>query len=275
MTEFCHICPTAFLDEFAVDRPHHLTLAHLVEKDPKYVEFYKNAGGINIMDNSAFEMYKEGREMFSAGKLVPLAESIGADYIVMTDYPGEAGIKTIEKAKEMAPMIKECGFGTFFVPQSAVGDKADLIEGFKWALKDPLIDYIGVSILAIPNAYGVESGNKLQRFLSRWMFMKELENLGLTEDMFSKKIHFLGMVDGPNEITLMKDAGFLKYIDTWDSSAATWAGLNGISFDHSPSGLMAGKYENPVDFDFPMSDNLNIQLAKENCEYIDKLLREF
>ena len=35
-----------------------------------------------------------------------------------------------------------------------------------------------------------------------------------------QKIHFLGMVDGPMEIPLVRDF----HIDTWDSSAGAWAG---------------------------------------------------
>ena len=64
---------------------------------------------------------------------------------------------------------------------------------------------------------------------------------------------------------------FGKYIDTWDSSAAIWAGLNGIRFDNTPTGLLSGKFEKEVDFDFETNDNNLISLAKENMEYIDKL----
>ena len=64
----------------------------------------------------------------------------------------------------------------------------------------------------------------------------------------NKKIHFLGMADGPNEIDLVKD--YHHVITTWDSSAAIWAGMNGISFDNSPSSTLlpsSGLYpwENP------------------------------
>ena len=68
MTEFAHITPTAYLDLFAADRPFHLTLAHLIEEDPVYTDWYaqrdKSRGMspyVNVMDNSAFEMYKQGR----------------------------------------------------------------------------------------------------------------------------------------------------------------------------------------------------------------------
>ena len=84
-----------------------------------------------------------------------------------------------------------------------------------------------------------------------------------------KKIHFLGMVDGPNEISLVRDF----HIDTWDSSAGVWAGLNGISFDNSPTGLINGKFEKHVDFSADLSDNLDI--AKKNINYINELVARY
>ena len=282
MTDFCHITPTRYLDMFATGRSFHLTLAHLVEQDPTYAEFYKGLkmnrftwrGCTNIMDNSAFEMYKEGKPMYSTDKLIPMAQACGADYVVMSDYPGEESKKTVKAAIDMAPQLREAGLGTFFCPQSKVGDIEDLLNCFDWAADAEQVDYIGVSILAIPNAYGVEKDNKLQRFLSRWKFMQELLNSGILEKARGndKKFHFLGMVDGPNEILLVKE--FLAYIDTWDSSAAVWAGLQSKKFDNSPSGLIDGKIESHVDFNHNSGTIDQIGMAMYNCQYIDNLLTE-
>ena len=84
-----------------------------------------------------------------------------------------------------------------------------------------------------------------------------------------KKIHFLGMVDGPNEISLVRDF----HIDTWDSSAGVWAGLNGLMFDNSPTGLVNGKFEKHVDFNHESKDNIDI--AKANVKYIDDLVDRY
>jgi hypothetical protein len=48
-----------------------------------------------------------------------------------------------------------------------------------------------------------------------------------------------------------------------------WAGLNGIAFDNSPTGLINGKFEKEVDFYHESVDNVNI--AKENMLLIDQL----
>lgn len=276
MTDFCHITPTPYLDLFATGRSHHLVLAHLIEEDEKYANWYakmpRDENSIVIMDNSAFEMYKQGKPMYESSKLMEMANKVKADYIVMSDYPGEPARKTIEAALDMAPRLKAYGFGTFFVPQAQIGNVEGVLDAFDWAAEDPQIDYIGVSILTAPNMFGVEKGNNLQRFLSRWKLMQLLEQRGTLEKIQEngKKIHFLGMVDGPNEIALV--SRWLDYIDTWDSSAAVWAGMCGIEFDNSPTGLIAGKNEIEVDFDHNSATIAQIASALKNIRYIDDLL---
>jgi hypothetical protein len=275
MVDFCHIAPTRLLPTFVNNQSHHLLLAHLVEEDREYTRFYqsgRNLADTYILDNSAFEMYKQGREMYPSDKLIEMGKLVGADYIVMSDYPNEPGSKTIKAAEQLAPEFRKAGFKTFFVPQSEIGDIEDYIATFAWAASSPHVDYIGVSILGVPNAYGVEKDNKLQRYMSRFRMMKELSRRGILNLAYNndKKIHFLGMVDGPNEIELCSQFD----IDTWDSSAAIWAGLNKIAFDSSPTGLVGGKFEKEVDFNFSTLDKVRIDLAKSNMKYINDLCGE-
>lgn len=281
MTEFCHISPTPHLNDFAKDRKTHLVLAHLIEEDDSYTQWYRNEklsnpSSIVIMDNSAFERFKQNEPMYPSENLIEMGTRVKADYIVMSDYPAEPGRKTIDKAIEMAPELRAAGFGTFFVPQSVVGDLEDLVEGFRWASTAEEVDYIGVSILAVPNAYGVEKDNKLQRFLSRWSFMHRLRQEGILDTIKQngKKVHCLGMVDGYREVELLCQP-FGQYIDTWDSSAAVWYGLNGIAFDDSPSGALNGKYEVEVDFSRHVTDSSLLDLARENARKIDELCQRY
>ena len=272
--KFCHIAPVAHLD-LVKDRSAHLTLAHLIDEGHQdYIDFYKNEKfDINIMDNSAFELYKAQLPMFDPEKLVGLAQQVNATHIVLPDHPSHPSMVGIDDAKRYAPVFKEAGFGTFFVPQSDVLDLEDLITSFAWAASSPLIDYIGISILAVPNAYGCEQNNPLQRFVSRWRFMNELYDRNLLQlaSQNGKKIHFLGMLDGPNEISLMRDF----HIDTWESSAGIWTGLNGVQFDWSPTGLVEGKFEKHVDFEANIEDNNLIELAKTNMGKIDELVNRY
>ena len=274
--DFCHIAPTAYLSAFTRTNGAHLILAHLVEQDPVYREFYRTLddGKFKIMDNSAFEMYKQGRPMYSTDDLLPMAEACGADMIVMSDYPGEKAQKTIDAAIETAPVYMENGYQTFFVPQSEVGDLDDYMYGMEWALNSNYVNRIGLSILGCPNAYGVERDNKLQRYMSRYAILEELINRKMLSFRDHRGVfHCLGMVDGPNEISLL--GPFNEFIASWDSSAAVWAGLNNVKFDNSPTGLIHGKFEEEVDFahsvDLPV-DTLNTTLY--NIDYINTLVQE-
>ena len=271
---FCHITPTAYLDIFATGRKCHLLLAHLVNEDKEYCDWYvKEKQQYNfdiILDNSAFEMFKRGEPMYDSNKLLDAANKCGADYVVMTDYPNEDYHKTIEKAKETADILIKHNFKPFFCPQSVEGDIEGLIKSFFWAKNDPRIEMIGFSILAIPNAYGVLK-NPLQRFLSRWRFICELNKRGFFQDN-TKKLHLLGMLDGPNEIGLLKE--FLSEFSSWDSSAAVWAGINGVRFDDSPTGLIKGKFEKEVNFEHITAKLDEISYATKNLKYIDGMIDE-
>lgn len=289
--KFCYIAPASLLDltediTNIVAIPEyrgHLILAHLLDSDgpdfnPEYLEWYKsryNDNLLKILDNSAFELVKQGRPLFDPTKLIDLGFQVNADYIVMTDYPGEPGLKTIAAAQKLGPRFKAAGFGTFFVPQSTVGDIEDYISCFAWAASSPLVDYIGVSILGVPNAYGVESGNKLQRYLSRYKMMETLKDRGILElaDNNNKKIHFLGMVDGPNEIDLVKEYVQDRTISSWDSSAPVWYGSNGIRFDQSPTGAIDGKFEKHVDFSAVYTED-ELKSIRANISYNVRFLNQ-
>jgi hypothetical protein len=80
------------------------------------------------------------------------------------------------------------------------------------------------------------------------------------------------MVDGPMEVDLLSN--YKHYIFSWDSSAAIWAGINDITFDQSPTGLIDGKFEKEVDFSF--NNRLTYQQETDiiyNIDYISKLVK--
>ncbi len=274
MIRFGHIAPTSYLEALTKHNGMHLILSHLVEHDQKYCDFYANLndGKLKVMDNAGFENFKAGLPMYPSDKLIEMGKKCKADVIVLSDYPGEPGSKTIEAAYNLYADFHREGFKTFFVPQSKIGDLTDYIETFKWAVeREDVVDMIGVSILGVPNAFGVERGNKLQRYNSRLHMMRILEKEGvlatLSKSRNPKKLHFLGMVDGPNEIDLVKD--YHEFIYSWDSSAAVWAGLNGIEFDTSPTGLINGKFEKEVDFGF--EENVDTLKVYKNIGHINRL----
>lgn len=277
LINFCHISPTAYLNKYTKSNGAHLLLAHLVEEDPEYRDYYANLddGKYKIMDNSAFEMFKLGRPMYESSKLIEMGKACGANCIVLSDYPKEHSSKTVEAAKRLIPEFKTEGFDTFFVPQSQLGDMTDLVNAIEWALNNDDVDLIGMSILGCPIACGVdettfEGGKrsdsyKMQRYLSRLTVFRELERRRLLTDRAKKRFHCLGMVDGPKEINLLRE--YSDFIFSWDSSAAVWAGINGVKFDSSPTGLKNGKFEKEVDFAY--NQEHDACAVYDNIHYID------
>jgi hypothetical protein len=271
MINFCQIAPTAYLDEFCTDNEVDLILAHLVETDSEYTEWYRNHKAFKILDNSAFEMYKQGRPMYDSDKLLEMGKRVGADVIVMSDYPGEEAQKTIDAAERLGPIFHEAGFKTFFVPQSQIGDMDDYMKAWKYAATSENVDFIGVSILGVPNAFGgIEKDNKLQRFMSRFAMMNLLNQEGTLGQAMDngKKLHFLGALDGwPGEVELVQK--YHNNIFSWDSSGAVWLGLSGgKEYDNSPTQQIDGKYEEEVDFNFNSATAENIAKAHHNIEVL-------
>lgn len=278
---FCHIAPTAYLNELTAMNGSHLLLAHLIESDPVYAGFYANLrdGKERIMDNSGFEMFKMGRDMYEPSKLVSMANVVGADIIVLPDYPMQPSSVTVNAAKSMLPVFEEAGYGAFFVPQSEVGDLEGYLGAMEWALNQPQIKVIGLSILGCPIALGlkeqkfdsldqIDGAYKMQRFLSRWKILSIMKERGMLDHKAAKKFHCLGMVDGPNEIDLLQE--FVPFIRSWDTSSAVWYGLSGEQrYDQSPTGLRHGKYEKEVDFDFDSATDDGIEAALYNIGFIN------
>lgn len=283
--EFCHISPVKTL--FCVrEYKTHLLLAHLVEENEEYRNFYidlkkKNPSVFYHLDNSAFEMFKRGVPMYDSNKLIEMGKLVGADSIVMSDYPKENWEKTVESAIELIPELKDAGFKTFFCPQSELGDIEGLIDSFDWAISNKDIDYIGVSILNCPIGLGInettfDSGTRnesyrMQRFLSRWRIFNILKEENLLVGNVYKRFHCLGMMDGPREIDILRE--FHPYIFSWDSSSAIWHGLHNINYDESPTGLMNGKFEKEVDFEIDpdFSDGQSALCVGFNMGLIDRL----
>ena len=273
MIKFCHISPTLGIPLFAHLNGAHLILAHLIEENREYREFYDNLedGKYRILDNSAFEMFKTNRPMYDSSKLIEMGKRCRANSIVMSDYPREDWQKTVNKATETIDDITRAGFDPFFCPQSRLGDISGFMKGVDWALDNPKIKLIGISILACPIALGIDEkmdvdkrndSYKMQRFLSRWKIFTLLEQQGALDKKAHKRFHCLGMTDGPNEIKLLQN--YHDNIFSWDSSAAVWNGVNGRTFDQSPTGLAQGKFEKEVDFSFKDFHPTSYYKVKDN-----------
>jgi hypothetical protein len=260
--QFCIITPVEYLDQYASQSSMHLVLAHLVDTNEKYANFYASRREFKIMDNSAFEL----GESYEPSKLIDLAHRCGANAIVLPDYPGQPAQKTIDAALELGPRVREAGFYTFFAPQSNVGDTEGWIAAYQWGAKNDLIDIIGMSILAIPNAMPW-----IPRAYARVVMTQVLIDRGVFN--FNKYHHYLGLNAGPNlEIPPLLE---MNALDSCDSSGPVWAGICGQMY--SPmcdSFMMTRKIDKHVDFGYPMTSKEYVhQAIQTNIDMTLELFR--
>jgi hypothetical protein len=242
--EFCIIAPTQYLD-FTLQSKSHLVLAHLVDTDPKYAEFYANLDDSHfiIMDNGAFELGKS----YDPDQLIRLGTICNADVIVLPDYPNKPAQAGIDAANAVINDIIAAGFKTMFVPQSETGDLEDWIAAYNWAATNPNIDVIGMSILGIPNAIphvhiGYARVVMTHILMERGFFNPE------------KHHHYLGLNSGPAlEIPTLLNMGAL---DTCDSSGPVWSAILGHEYSaNTDSYLSTSKPKMHVNFNQPRTSD--------------------
>ena len=241
--QFCIITPTAYLERYASQSSMHLVLAHLVDEDQEYAEFYDGRSEFKIMDNGAFELGKS----YDPDKLIKLGQMCKADAIVLPDYPAQDSKKTVSAAIKLIDQVRDSGFQTMFVPQSQIGDKEDWIRSYVWATNMDSIDIIGMSILAMPNAIP-----HIHRGYARVVLTQILLERGLFNH--DKHHHYLGLNAGPKlEIPTLIGMGVL---DSCDSSGPVWAGICGHEYSKSTDSLQTtSKIKKHVDFDYPLVDD--------------------
>lgn len=238
---FCIIAPTLYLPTYAVQSPKHLVLAHLADINNTYASFYKERSNMDdgiILDNGAFEL----GESYPPDRLFEIGQKCGADVIVLPDYPGQKAQVTIDAAEKYAPMFRDAGFKTMFVPQSEVGAMDDFVYAYMWAADNDLIDLIGMSILNIPNA--------MPHVPSAYARVVMTELL-LDRGVFAEKYHhYLGLNAGPAlEIPALIKRGVLN---SCDSSGPVWAAILGHEYSYNTdSYLSTKKVKAHVEFDYP------------------------
>lgn len=239
--EFCVIAPTEYIALFAAHSNTHLVLAHIVDTDDAYAAIYhrfSESGHKIIMDNGAFEL----GESYAPERLIELGKKCGAHALVLPDYPGQPGTKTIEAADAIIDQVIDAGFETMFVPQSEVGEFEDWVSCYQWAADNPDIDIIGMSILGIPNALP-----EVHRGYARVVMSSILLDRDIAGDKYH---HYLGLNSGPAlEIPSLIHMGMLN---SCDSSGPVWAAICGHEYSYNADSYQyVSKIKKAVDFNYP------------------------
>lgn len=248
--EFCIIAPTQYLD-FALASKSHLVLAHLVETDQEYADFYANLNDEHfiIMDNGAFELGGS----YAPDRLIELGRKCNADVIVLPDYPNKPAQVGIDAAEAVIDSIIAAGFKTMFVPQSEVGQIDDWVAAYEYAVNNDKIDVIGMSILGIPNAIPHVHIGYARVVMAHILMERGLFN-------HEKHHHFLGLNSGPAlEIPTLLNMGVL---DTCDSSGPVWSAILGHEYSANTDSFLA--VSKPL---------MHVNFAQPRTSQIDTLLR--
>jgi len=260
--KFCIITPTSYLDKFASQSSMHLVLAHLVDTDEQYADFYASRQEFKIMDNGAFEL----GESYNPEKLIDLGHKCKADAIVLPDYPFQHYEKTIEAALTLGPVVKDAGFKSMYVPQGEVDKTEDWISSYLFAAKNPLVDIIGMSILGIPNALP-----HIPAAYARVVMTQLLQDRHVFD--YDKYHHYLGLNAGAAlEIPPLVE---MNALDSCDSSNPVWMAILGHEYtENSDSFLSTKKIHMPVQFDYQLSrDKETLRRIQHNIDMTHSLLK--
>ena len=276
---FCTITPTAYLPDYAryTGSKYHLLLAHMLDPvskdfDKQYLEFYQSTklqDEIYIMDNGCFETLGVP---YAPDRLVQIGKEVGADVLVLPDYPWKNYQVTIDAATEHIPQFKESGFRTFFVPQSEAGDWNGWMRSFEWALFNPDIDVIGMSILAhpialptYPKGYArVVAADRIRQYLDA-----DPSRAAAYE---AKHIHWLGLLSPGLELDPLLKMGM---VDTLDSSSPVWYGHCGLAYNtFHESWAIDKQYVPEVDFDAHINKRAK-PLIEHNLTIINNKFKQY
>jgi hypothetical protein len=238
----------------------HLVLAHLVDQDEEYAQFYADHNEFKIMDNGAFEL----GESYAPEKLLELGTKCKAHAIVLPDYPFQSSSVTIDASLDVLYEIRHKGFKTMFVPQSEVGDLEDWINAYIWASENNDIDIIGMSILGMPTAMPHIPAAYARVVLTQILIDRNIFN-------FDKYHHYLGLNAGPAlEIPpLIK----MNAMDSMDSSGPVWAGICGTMYSEMCDSYQpVRKISKHVDFAHPMTKDEWVHKAIQYNIHLTKRL---
>ncbi len=270
-TNFGYIAPIEYLDYVPEDSRFHLCLAHLCT-DQRYCDFYRakrERGDMIIMDNSAYE-FGEGIE---SGRLLDLIDSSGIrpHVIVAPDYPGQHYSKTLRSLESFQTVVEHRQYdypvSIMGVPQGEVGDHEQWLDCYDRMVYELGISVVGMSILALPNAFQHLTGTKDVSH-NRLYGSLYLVNKGLYASTVWH--HYLG-ASSPSELQLIHQMGLA---DSIDSSSPIWHGINSIKYDDTATALVNGKTKKHVDFLMAREDvHLHDPLSHDQQSTVDHCIR--
>ena len=250
MIKLAHIAPSNYTELGIHESDMNMVLAHVARDNKEYARMFRDSDKQTLLDNGAFE---NGVPM-SVEDMINIGHKVRADILVLPDYPFKDWQEGwSDYVMEGIEQYKQEGFKTMFIPQSVKGDAIGFMKSLINAIHHPEIDYIGLSILGCPNAFDHIPDHKVREKI-----------IGEVYDILPQnKLHILGMLGTVDEIKRL--SYYEDVINSWDTSAAIWYGVNGLSVEGRTE-----KFADAVDFDLPVK-NFSVSLVLDNINYMKEL----
>ena len=241
-----HIAPIGVTEEAIKHSSFNMVLAHVAEDSNEYCKLFKDSDKPTLLDNGAFEL---GYPM-DVDDMIAIGHKVGADTIVLPDFPYSAWDRGWLTVLDDILTYKDAGFKTMFIPQSLHNDAEGYFRSLEQALEHPSIDYIGLSILGVPNAG-----------LTRVEILEKYKNWTATK----KRFHMLGCLNDPIAEMVDISADYSDMVNSWDTSAAVWKGLHDkLLFVGNDKFKLAVHFSSPL----PWTDH-----ATQNVEVLNAAIR--
>jgi hypothetical protein len=226
MIQLSHTVATDYLQTADQYSDFYLVLGHLIGKDSKYTEFFRNTRKYKVLDNGAYE----NGVPLSNEDLVQASNEIRADEVVCPDV-FKKGPETVAATKSFLEHIgKNPPYKLMVVPQgTTVAEWHACFAQLKALGKDYKITNIGLSFLVLAEAYkeitGIEAvyPNRL-KVLSYKTFRDSLAEMGW-------KVHLLGLASrGGRELI---EASLRPEVIRCDTSTAYHLAKKGITLNYA------------------------------------------
>lgn len=240
-------------------RKFHLILAHMVQQNDRYRDFYKQEardGATIILDNSSYEL---GDAWATPEDLVRIYESLESKNVyLMCPEVAFKGEETEIAVKDFTSHLKEgiLTFGTIH------GTSYDEICQCYYKVSN-LVDYVGFSYRIWCEDLAVPYPNKtVGRALMRISLLKRLFENNL---ILEKKPHHLLGLSEPQELVVQSKYSWIK---SCDSSTAFIHGKNKVIFRER--GLEGTeRLEERLNFDETVENPNLVEIIKHNIRRVD------
>lgn len=220
--KFTFSIPPAHLPMFSENDEQYIIKLDLFNTNPIYKAFYKDLkdGKTRVVDAN-IEITVED--------LINVVKEVGATYAIIHG--------TDEVAKAYSLKLRENNINTIYVPHAKLGKFDDYVRSIEWAVNDPLITQVGISLTHVLSAYDVRN-EFVAGYVARFMLLNYLVKrkiLNMRERKQYKKLHMIESTKGwIGEVKMCQVYNF--YINSWESDQAVVQGLKGVEYDDSPTG---------------------------------------